>query len=70
MFWQTPSGAYLVIVEDILVDPRAEYPQGQVVQRIEPLQQEDRVPKIALLHPYVISFVAEVTFIELFCCHL
>ena len=70
MFRQAPPSTYFVIIEDIPVDPPAEQPQRQVVQQIEPLQQEDQVSEVALLHPCVICLVAEATFIALFCCHL
>ena len=70
MFREAPAGTYLVIVEDVLVDPPAEQLQRQAIQQIEPLQQEDQALEGGLLHPCIICLVAEATFIALFCCHL
>ena len=40
MFRDAPAGTYLVIVEDIPVDPPAEQPRRQALQQMEQPEQE------------------------------
>ena len=72
MFRETPAGAYLVIVEDILADPPAEQPQRRAVQEMKPpeQQQQHQAPEGGLRHPCLVCLDAEAIFIALFCCHV
>ena len=70
MFRDAPAGAYLVIVEDILVDPPAEQPRKRVVQEMVQPEQEQEAQKGGPHSPCVICLNEEATYIALFCCHV
>ena len=70
MFRDAPAGAYLVIVEDILVEPPAEQPRRRVVQEMVQPEQGQQAPEGGPRNPCVICLHEEATCIALFCCHV